>query len=67
MSQLNRHLTRRDILAGLAGTVFAVLGIMQWFWYSSDRRRERFVGLCRDPDIQQLTFEHDGKTVFAAD
>ena len=25
------------------GTVFKVLGIMQWYWYSSDRRRERFV------------------------
>ncbi|MEO8279935.1 MAG: geranylgeranyl diphosphate reductase, partial [Ideonella sp.] len=25
------------------GTVFRVLGIMQWFWYSSDRLRERFV------------------------
>ena len=24
------------------GTVFWVLGVLQWFWYSSDRRRERF-------------------------
>ena len=39
------------------GTVFRVLGIMQWFWYSSDRRRERFVSICRDRDVQQLTFE----------
>ncbi len=39
------------------GTVFRVLGIMQWFWYSSDRLRERFVAICRDPDVQQLTFE----------
>jgi geranylgeranyl diphosphate/geranylgeranyl-bacteriochlorophyllide a reductase len=39
------------------GTVFRVLGMMQWFWYSSDRLRERFVSICKDPDVQQLTFE----------
>ena len=39
------------------GTVFRVLGIMQWFWYSSDRLRERFVAICKDRDVQQLTFE----------
>jgi geranylgeranyl reductase len=39
------------------GTVFRVLSIMQWFWYSSDRRRERFVKICEDRDVQQLTFE----------
>ena len=39
------------------GTVFRVLGIMQWFWYSSDRRRERFVKICEDRDVQQLTFD----------
>ena len=39
------------------GTVFRVLGIMQWFWYSTDRRRERFVKICEDRDVQQLTFE----------
>ena len=38
-------------------TVFAVLGIMQWFWYSSEKRRERFVKICEDRDVQQLTFE----------
>jgi geranylgeranyl reductase len=30
---------------------------MQRFWYSSDKRRERFVSICRDRDVQQLTFE----------
>jgi geranylgeranyl reductase len=30
---------------------------MQWFWYSSDKRRERFVSICRDPDVQRLTWE----------
>ena len=39
------------------GTVFLVLGIMQRFWYSNDRRRERFVSICKDRDVQQLTFE----------
>lgn len=39
------------------GRVFWVLGIMQRFWYGSDRRRERFVAICRDRDVQQLTFE----------
>jgi geranylgeranyl reductase len=39
------------------GKVFWVLGVMQYFWYSSDKRRERFVSICRDRDVQQLTFE----------
>jgi geranylgeranyl reductase len=41
----------------LHGRVFFVLGVMQYFWYSSDKRRESFVKLCRDPDIQRLTWE----------
>ncbi len=39
------------------GKVFWVLGIMQRFWYSNDKRRERFVSICADRDVQQLTFE----------
>jgi len=39
------------------GQVFWVLGMMQRFWYSSDNRRERFVAICRDRDVQELTFE----------
>jgi geranylgeranyl reductase len=39
------------------GRVFWVLGMMQRFWYSSDRRRERFVSMCADPDVQYLTWE----------
>jgi geranylgeranyl reductase len=39
------------------GMVFWVLGIMQRFWYANDRRRERFVTMCRDPDVQRLTWE----------
>jgi geranylgeranyl reductase len=39
------------------GTVFLVLGIMQRFWYTNDKRRERFVKMCEDKDVQRLTFE----------
>jgi geranylgeranyl reductase len=39
------------------GRVFWILGIMQRFWYSSDKRRERFVSICKDPDVQRLTWE----------
>ena len=39
------------------GQVFWILGIMQRFWYSSDKRRERFVKMCADPDVQALTWE----------
>ena len=38
-------------------TVFRVLRVMQDTWYRSDDRRERFVTLCRDIDVQRLTFE----------
>jgi geranylgeranyl reductase len=36
---------------------FWVLGIMQYFWYSTDKRRESFVKMCEDKDVQKLTFE----------
>ncbi|MFM8509014.1 MAG: geranylgeranyl diphosphate reductase [Betaproteobacteria bacterium] len=39
------------------GKVFWVLGMMQHFWYRNDKRRERFVSICRDKDVQQLTFD----------
>lgn len=39
------------------GRVFWILGMMQYFWYSSDKRRERFVKMCADPDVQRLTWE----------
>jgi geranylgeranyl reductase len=39
------------------GRVFMILGIMQWFWYGNDKRRERFVTMCRDPDVQRLTWD----------
>ena len=38
-------------------TVFRVLASMQNAYYRSDMRRERFVSLCHDVDVQRLTFE----------
>ncbi|MAC81657.1 MAG: geranylgeranyl diphosphate reductase [Rhodobacteraceae bacterium] len=37
--------------------VFRVLASMQNAYYRSDERRERFVSLCHDVDVQRLTFE----------
>jgi geranylgeranyl reductase len=39
------------------GRVFWVLGMMQYFWYASDKRREAFVKICQDKDVQALTWE----------
>ena len=39
------------------GQVFWILGIMQWFWYRSDRLRERFVSICATSDVQRLTWD----------
>lgn len=39
------------------GRVFFILGMMQRFFYRSDDRRERFVSMCADPDVQRLTWE----------
>ena len=39
------------------GRVFWILGVMQSFWYSSDKRRERFVTMYADPDVQRLTWQ----------
>jgi len=47
---------RRDFMKA-HGKVFMVLGVMQRFWYSSDARRERFVSMCRDRDVQDLTWQ----------
>jgi geranylgeranyl reductase len=47
---------RRDFMKA-HGMVFWVLGIMQRFWYSNDKRRERFVSICKDPDVQRLTWQ----------
>jgi geranylgeranyl reductase len=36
---------------------FIVLGVMQHFWYTTNKRRESFVKMCEDKDVQKLTFE----------
>lgn len=36
---------------------FIVLGVMQHFWYTTEKRRESFVKMCEDKDVQKLTFE----------
>jgi geranylgeranyl diphosphate/geranylgeranyl-bacteriochlorophyllide a reductase len=41
----------------LHGSVFWILGLMQRYWYTNDSRRERFVAICRDRDVQQLTWD----------
>ena len=41
----------------LHGRVFMVLGFMQRFWYRNDKRRERFVAICEDADVQRLVWE----------
>lgn len=41
----------------LHGRVFWALGLLQWFWYGSDKRREKFVSMCRDKDVQELTWQ----------
>jgi geranylgeranyl reductase len=50
--QLARKLFLRE-----HGSVFRVLGAMQNAYYRNDDRRERFVSLCHDIDVQKLTFE----------
>jgi geranylgeranyl reductase len=39
------------------GRVFFILGLLQSIWYRSDKRREQFVKMCADPDVQRLTWE----------
>jgi geranylgeranyl reductase len=39
------------------GQVFWILGIMQHFWYRNDKRRESFVKICEDKDVQRLTWD----------
>jgi geranylgeranyl reductase len=51
LARVRRRFMRRH------GRVFWILGILERFWYASDDRRERFVSICRDPDVQRLTWE----------
>ncbi len=47
----------RRVFMAAHGRVFLVLRVMQAFWYRNDRRRERFVKMCADPDVQRLTWQ----------
>ncbi|MEE4120352.1 MAG: geranylgeranyl diphosphate reductase [Paracoccaceae bacterium] len=47
----------RKLFMGEHKQVFKILGAMQDAYYRSDERRERFVSLCHDVDVQRLTFE----------
>ena len=47
----------RKLVVKEHGTVFKVLRSMQDAYCKSDERRERFVSLCHDVDVQRLTFE----------
>jgi geranylgeranyl reductase len=49
--------TARKRFMRLHGGVFWILGQMQKYWYGNDDRRERFVAICRDKDVQELTFD----------
>jgi geranylgeranyl reductase len=49
--------TARKRFMRLHGRVFWILGLLQRFWYVDDRRREKFVAMCRDPDVQYLTWQ----------
>jgi geranylgeranyl reductase len=47
---------RRRFMAA-HGRTFWALGLLQYFWYCNDRRRERFVSMCKDKDVQRLTWQ----------
>ncbi|KAA5612913.1 geranylgeranyl diphosphate reductase [Rhodovastum atsumiense] len=49
-------LARKHFMAD-HGRVFWVLEKMQNYWYSNDKRRERFVSICGDRDVQQITWD----------
>ncbi|MEM6709797.1 MAG: geranylgeranyl diphosphate reductase [Pseudomonadota bacterium] len=38
------------------GQTFRMLAMMQKYWYTKDDRRERFVRICQDRDVQHLTW-----------
>mgnify|MGYP000883682673 CR=1 FL=1 len=39
------------------GRVFWILGAQQNYWYANDKRREHFVSMCRDSELQRLIFQ----------
>ena len=57
LPDLVREPKARERFMKAHGRVFFILGLLQRFWYSCDKRREQFVKICRDPDVQQLTWQ----------
>lgn len=47
----------RERFMKLHGRTFWALGLLQRFWYRSDKRREKFVAMCEDRDVQELTWQ----------
>ncbi len=47
---------RRQFMS-LHGKTFWALGLLQRIWYRSDKRREKFVSMCNDKDVQELTWQ----------
>ena len=50
-------LTARKRFMKSHGRVFRILGIMQYFWYRSDKMHEKFVSICRDKNVQKSTWD----------
>lgn len=62
LAALGRHDARelgnaRKRFMKLHGRTFWALGLLQRFWYGTDKRREKFVTMCKDPDVQYLTWQ----------
>lgn len=51
LAQARKHFMKEH------GRVFWILGLMQHVWYRNDKWRERFVSICRDKDVQELTWQ----------
>lgn len=47
----------RKVFMKQHGRVFFILGLLQKFWYTTDKRREQFVKICNDPDVQKMTWD----------
>ncbi len=50
------RVARKEFMAS-HGRIFWILRMMQYFWYRNDKRRERFVKICNDRDVQRLTWQ----------
>jgi geranylgeranyl reductase len=39
------------------GTMYSFLRFLQWWGYGNERQMEVFTEMCRNPDVQRLTFD----------